>query len=166
MTLTSAGWPRPRVDGWPVPWVSPADNLANMDPARYDACASGAICAVCGGDYPPGARGIALVLLDRAAGSPTPTVGSDLAGGDVLPMDNAVMHHRCVRLALAWCPELKRVLAAGELIAVDVPANSATVEVTDEDAAEGERPRARGLIDGADCRVVDVDELLRGGQPS
>lgn len=142
--LTDNGWPRPRMGGWPIPWVSPAADLSEMDPARYNACASGAVCAVCGDGYPAGADAYALALTDRV--DPL----TDLSDGVLRPMDNAVMHERCLRLALAWCPELARKHAAGALVCVRVPANAAVVEPNED--GDG----VRGVIDGARCEVVPM----------
>lgn len=137
--LTEAGWPRPIVDGWPIPWVSPSESLSDMNKARAAAAASGAICAVCGKDHADGGEAFALV---KAA-----DVLADLAAVDVQPMDNGVMHRACLLLALSKCPALKRLIEADELRIVRVPVNAARVVV------KRGSPKAR--FDGADCELID-----------
>lgn len=149
--LTGQGWPRPRVAGWPVPWVSPAEDLSQMDPARVEACCSGAICAVCGGDFAAEERALALVL----AGDRVLEPGADLAELGIDPMDSAVMHHRCARLALAWCPALKRRVDAGDLVCVEVPAGAGEPVVDDFPS------RIHPRFDGADCAVVAMPPVGR-----
>lgn len=142
--LTVAGWPRPIVDGWPVPWVSPSNALAIMDDARAAACASGAICAVCGGGFGEGETAYAIVRQEGVA--------PDLATVDVQPMDNGVLHRRCLLLAAAKCPALLRLQSEGFLVFVRVPSNAATVVI-----ADGGKPKAR--FDGADCEIIDLEEV-------
>ena len=138
-SLTATGWPRPIVGGWPVPWVSPRDDLSTMDKGREAACASGAICAVCGMGYGEGETAFCLVMK--------PDHPIVLADVEVQPIDNAVMHQRCAQLAVAHCPRLKA-LAAGDLIeVVTVPANMGRVHIGDDAV-----PRPR--FDGAECEIV------------
>src|SRR5690349_14585779 len=117
--LTKAGWPRPVVDGWPIPWVSPSDDLSSMNSARAAACASAAICAVCGEGFDHDEECYALVQSDNAPALETVLVQA---------MDNAFMHRKCVRLALSVCPKLKELHSGGFLQAVKTTANSARVK--------------------------------------
>lgn len=148
--LTEAGWPRPRYDGWPVPWVSPQGELAKMNGGRLDACASGAVCAVCGLGYQLDERAVAFVRVDRAG----ETAPDGWDAGEVLPMDNAVMHARCARLAYSTCPALLQIRTDGLLLPVDVPVNAAAVELVDEDGAT----RVRAVLDAAECRPLPLPE--------
>lgn len=146
MTLTRSGWPRPIVDGWPIPWVSPAENLSAMDDARAAACASGAVCAVCGEGYADDESAFAFV-----SGTAAPV---DIAAINVQPMDNGVLHRRCAQLALSMCPKLKSMHEAGQLQIVAVPINAAVVVIDDG--------KPKGRIDGADCAIIDRETLKKG----
>jgi hypothetical protein len=141
--LTRSGWPRPIVDGLPVPWVSPSDDLGSMDGARSAACASGAICAVCGGDY---AETEDAYVLVKAADQPR-----NMAAVEVHAMDNGILHRRCVLLAMARCPELRRLAVAGVLQVVKTKGNSARIAIRGGEA--------KAVVDGADCEVVDMASL-------
>ena len=48
LTLTDRGWPRPVVNGWPIPWISPAEHLNRIDPERHTETVECALCHVCG----------------------------------------------------------------------------------------------------------------------
>lgn len=117
--LTRAGWPRPMVGGYPIPWVSPPEDLSTMSPARMDACATGAICAVCGGDYEDGEEAFAFVHSVEK-----PEVGPDESLA-VQAMDNAIMHERCARLAMKVCPRLSDSRAKGHLYMIRTRGNVA-----------------------------------------
>lgn len=114
-----------------------------MHPARAAACASGAICAVCGEGYDEGEEAYVLVKASDA-----PALESVL----VQAMDNAFMHRRCVRLALSVCPKLKSLQQAGELQVVKTYANMAEVKVDDD-------RKVVGLMAGEDCDLVAVESL-------
>ena len=153
--LTPAGWPRPRVDGWPIPWVSPPDNLAIMDSARHQAGCTGAVCAVCGEGY-PGPVDAYILINTSETGLPP----EDRSGTELTAMDNAVMHERCVRLALAWCPTLKALVEAGHLVVVRVPANKARPEMAEPDGVTGDGdPYVRAVYSGSDAEIVPLSEL-------
>lgn len=142
--MTEAGWPRPQVDNLPVPWVSPADDLSAMHPARAAACASGAICAVCGLGYDDDDDAYVLVHAMEAP--------EDLSAVDVQAMDNGILHFRCLRLALGRCPKLRSLRDQGALQLVKTKGNSATVVLD-----ENERPVA--YLAGQDCEAVSLDSL-------
>lgn len=141
MPLTSAGWPRPIVDGWPVPWVSPSEELAVMDSGREAAAASGSICAVCGGDYLDDVKAYSVVRK---------SIGVDLSAVEVQPMDNGIMHKRCLQLALAKCPRLRELSAEDSIEVVSVPGNSTRIEIVDG--------KHMARIDGKLCRIVTDQE--------
>lgn len=121
--LTDAGWPRPIVDGWPVPWVSPKHELSRMHDARAAASATGAVCAVCGLGYQDGETAYVLVKADAPPGPDDQAAQA---------MDNAIMHERCARLAVAVCPKLKRLRSDGRLRVLRTVGNRATI-VPDDD---------------------------------
>ncbi|MFF0250771.1 hypothetical protein ACWEU6_12675 [Streptosporangium sandarakinum] len=85
-----AGWPRPRHDGLPVPWVTPVDrervHWELLHGERLRRCQEEWLCQVCGLPLP----GHAYVLAD--------------ADGELTT--SAAMHRRCTVLALAVCPGL------------------------------------------------------------
>ncbi len=155
MHLSDAGWPRPlNGRGYPVPWYNDYDDLKITHKARYRACASGAICPVCGCGYDDNETAYALLSLRQLEGTPlAEALRSDLEwpldGHDVSPMDNSVMHTKCCRLALAKCPHLTMLMAENELFVIQLPANSC--DVVPGDAID---PRPHGIINGADCTVL------------
>ncbi|MEU9835900.1 hypothetical protein AB0D67_30565 [Streptosporangium sp. NPDC048047] len=85
-----AGWPRPRHDGLPVPWVTPVDqgraHWALLHGERLRRCQEEWLCQVCGFPLPEHA----YVLAD--------------ADGELTT--SAAMHRRCTLLALTVCPGL------------------------------------------------------------
>lgn len=81
------------------------------------ACASGAICQVCGLGYQHGDEAFALVKAKTI-----PRARKDF---EVQAMDNGIMHRRCLLLALKHCPELKRLRDKGMLQVVRTKGNSA-----------------------------------------
>lgn len=143
MRLTSAGWPRPVIGGLPIPWVSPPDDLSQTSGARKEACASGAICQVCGLGYDDGEPAFALVHHEgKVPAIETVRVNT---------MDNAVMHLRCIKLALAFCPKLKALRAEGKLQAIRTEGNLATPKWIKGDLT--------AVLDGHDCHHVDLEEF-------
>ncbi len=142
--LTRAGWPRPVINGLPIPWVSPINNLASMSAARAAACASGAICAVCGGDYQDGEAAYVLVRSEGLA--------PDLSTTNIRAMDNGVLHQRCLKLALKRCPELRRLRQASLLHVVRCEGNAADIDISQDD-----KPQA--VLDGSKCQHVPIDSL-------
>lgn len=143
--LTDQGWPRPIVNGLPIPWVSPPEDLSQMNGQRAEACASGAICAVCGLGYQDGEEAYVLVRAEA--------VPADLDGGYVIAMDNAVMHKRCAQLAMGVCPALLRMKDQGLLRIVRTTGNNATPTMR-KDAKDGEK-RLMARFDGCECTVVE-----------
>jgi hypothetical protein len=118
--LTRSGWPRPIVGGWPIPWVSPSDELATMNQARLAAAASSAVCAVCGTDFAADEKAFACVRAE-AAGNPKKH--------GVRPMDSATMHRRCILLATSMCPTLKELREKGLLYLVEVQHGQADIQI-------------------------------------
>lgn len=118
--LTDAGWPRPVIDGWPIPWVSPPEDLSFTDGDRLLAVIAGKLCQVCGLGHQPGDRIIVYVSADNEGTGRD----VDLADQTVFAMDNAILHDRCARLALARCPALREMKRNGALIVLSAPAES------------------------------------------
>lgn len=150
--LTKAGWPRPIVDGWPIPWVSPSEDLSEMHLARSAACASGAICAVCGEGYAEDEEAYALVTGTDAE---RPV---DMSSVEVRAMDNGILHKRCALLAMTACPKLKSMIEEGRLTVVATKGNIARLFIEDDGSI-------KSRIDGADCRVVDRASLFPERSP-
>jgi hypothetical protein len=139
-TLTKTGWPRPIVGGKPIPWVSPADQLSTMNNARAAACASGAVCAVCGeGHLDSELLAYAFILKH--------TITTQMKDGHVFPMDNGVLHARCAKLALKHCPKLRQLQEAGNLAIIATGGNLA-----DPVRKKG---KLEARIDGEYCVVVE-----------
>lgn len=140
--LTESGWPRPRHEGWPVPWISPRDNLSTTDLNRLQACGTGSVCAVCGEGYQEDEK--ALLLVNTPVGPnggrflPGDVIAPDGDGGIITGIDNGVMHVRCARLALAYCPKLRQLLEDDDIVCIEVVAHSATPAFLD--IAEADRP--------------------------
>lgn len=124
--MTPAGWPRPIVDGWPIPWVSPAHTLAAMDVDRLAEAATGKVCAVCGEAHGP-ADPVYIVVN----GPEPPFSANTLAQA----MDSAVMHKRCLQLATGKCPTLLRLIAEGRMLVLEVIAGDAEPHRPDEEIA-------------------------------
>lgn len=124
--LSPAGWPRPRTpDGrFPIPWVTPIGNLGAKDRKRMLRVAGGWVCQVCGLRFAPDEKTYCVVNIGPDEPVRVP-VGDCLPDGlGVHAMDHGLLHDRCLRLALAWCPELKRLREVGELVVCEVPAGS------------------------------------------
>lgn len=151
--LTKTGWPRPIVGGLPIPWISPSDSLAQVNPARSAACASGAVCGVCGEGFEEIEVAWCFVRNE--------TVPDNLSEGWIRPMDNSVMHKRCALLALKWCPKLKQLKADGNLAIIATGGNLCEVSI------EENEEKAYGLIKGKYCVVVEkIDDSLDGWSPA
>jgi hypothetical protein len=103
-----------------------------MNSARLAACASGAVCAVCGEGYSEGEPAFVLVKADE---EPEPLTR------DIRPMDSAVMHERCVRLALRACPKLMELQQDGDLRIARTVGNAAATD-TDDDGRKSPRIEA------------------------
>ncbi len=115
--LTKHGWPRPVVNGWPVPWVSPAHNLAIMDDKRTRKILNKLICQVCGSGHKATDRVFFCVnALDKDKQKPN-ALGDfkEFYQSIIVVMDHGLMHERCVKLAVNVCPMLKKIGDRAEL---------------------------------------------------
>lgn len=138
--LTPAGWPRPRApwkDGamLPVPWIVPPPEWATMDPERGTATVEDRLCQVCGEALDR--AGDAVIFID---GQPRDAetfqevpVGYELGPNPeqwsreqlvLLARDQAILHERCAKLAVGFCPFLSRAKAGGRLFAFVGPVAS------------------------------------------
>lgn len=95
--LTKAGWPRPRVAGKPIPWDAPAIALGKVHPDRSELAHNELLCTVCG--LPHGR--LVWFLIDE---QPPENRDDTLS----VPMSDELLHERCMRLALAHCPTLRK----------------------------------------------------------
>jgi hypothetical protein len=98
-----AGLPRPRIDGRPVPWITPIGpnglpEWRKVDPLRVLACQTDWLCQVCGLELPRRA----WVVLEA---------------GRVVLSDTAV-HRACLSMSWRWCPHVAN--PQHELDAVEV----------------------------------------------
>jgi hypothetical protein len=110
--LTKAGWPRPIVDGWSIPWVSPSNQLAAMDGTRVASIYAENRCQVCGVPHPPGATVFLCVAMVTGMDKPAPMP----AGVVAFAMDHGILHERCARLAVGRCPRLREIRTEGRLV--------------------------------------------------
>lgn len=138
--LTPAGWPRPKAPGpegaqLPVPWIVPPPEWASMDPERGILSVEDRLCQVCGD--PLDRDGEAVIFID---GMPRDAetyvelaigyeVGSDpecwaLDKIVLKARDQAILHDRCAKLAVGFCPFLKRAKEGGRLFAFIGPVAS------------------------------------------
>ena len=110
LTYTDVGWPRPIIGGWPIPWVTPAENLKQTDPDRMTEVVDYALCQVCGLGHNPMSFVYFFVNLEVG---PIP---DSLEDKMVQAMDNAVLHERCMKLATGRCPALRDLIERSKLV--------------------------------------------------
>lgn len=94
------GLPRPRLDGLPVPWITPLSPTGpiwlDIDPALNLRCQAEWRCQICGDPLPR--RAWVILASDRR-----------------VVMDSA-MHGTCLAISVRWCPHLH----GAEIDAVEV----------------------------------------------
>lgn len=110
LTYTDVGWPRPIIGGWPIPWVTPAENLKQTDPDRMAKVVDYALCQICGLAHEPMSFVYFFVNLEIG---PIPDNVEDKI---VQAMDNAVMHEHCMKLAIGRCPALRDLMERDKLV--------------------------------------------------
>lgn len=131
--LTDAGWPRPRVEGWPIPWVAPTHNLSEVNEGRRLAAVGGGICQVCGEGFAYGEEALAFTTTPKRLGKAFTRANLPLEHGEylselfapatvIMVFDGAVMHRRCAKLTATMCPHIRD---RDDLICLRVPANDA-----------------------------------------
>lgn len=147
-TLTPAGWPRPRFNGMPIPWVAPAERLSEVNEGRRTASAGGAICQVCGLGWEMDnldAYGFAVISHeDRRTIQPETSI-EDLVGPGVTVyfLDGAIMHLRCAKITARMCPHVYK---RDDLVMLRVPANDADPQWIDK--------TLRATYSSEDCTYV------------
>jgi hypothetical protein len=115
-----AGWPRPwRLDAksgehLPAPWITVLPEFAKMDPARGGQMVRYRLCQVCGEGH---GDGECIIFLDgglRDAETLTevefprkPDLIPPLADFALRAHDGAMLHERCAKLAVKFCPFLR-----------------------------------------------------------
>lgn len=108
-TLTSAGWPRPIIGRFPIPWVSPAENLGTTDGDRILATKDEALCQVCGVAFEDDEQVVVFVTAETKRSH----ANVDLSKVMCRATDDAVMHPRCAKLAAGRCPKLRSLQEEG-----------------------------------------------------
>jgi hypothetical protein len=112
-TLTEAGWPRPIIGGWPIPWVSPVENLGTTSGERILETKEKALCQVCGVPFEDDMQAVVFVTAESRKSHRQ----VDLAEVLCRAADDAVMHPRCAKLAAGRCPRLRQIQDEGRFIA-------------------------------------------------
>lgn len=119
-----------------------------MDAARKLALLDTRMCQVCGLCHNPG--DVVFVCVDTVVdehGAPT-SRPEDAAS--VVPMDEGLLHERCMRLAVGRCPQLVELRKMSSLLVLRVPVDDVFV-VGDEQHARLDR-----------AEVVDLSVYSRG----
>lgn len=112
-----------------MPWVSPPEDLSQMDAARKLALLDTRACQVCGVCHNPGDTVYLCVSTMVDADGKAVHVPEDTAA--VVPMDEGLMHERCMRLAVGRCPRLVHLREERSLLVLKVPVDD--VYVRDEE---------------------------------
>lgn len=127
--LTEKGWPRPLVgaDKLPVPWVSPPADLSQVIPERMSEVVDYGLCQICGLEPEPNEKVYLFVNLESG---PKPEQMEDKI---VQAMDNAILHERCMRLAIGRCPCLKKLRANKMLVMYSTVYSNVKIFTADDD---------------------------------
>lgn len=150
LTYTDVGWPRPIIGGWPIPWVTPAENLKQTDPDRMTEVVDYALCQVCGLGHNPMSFVYFFVNLEVG---PIP---DDLEDKVVQTMDNAVMHERCMKLATGRCPALLDLIKRGKLVMYRARWKHVYIHEIPDDGDRDEREAFKLCVEGSEveqCRL-------------
>lgn len=129
--LTEPGWPRPKAPGpdgkvLPVPWIVPPPEWASMDPARGRASIEERLCQVCGEGFTEPDEPCVIILdgklRDAETGDeydvPQHSLPAETARRVLMKArDQALLHERCAKLAIGFCPHLARAKAKSRLFA-------------------------------------------------
>lgn len=118
---TPAGLPRPMTeDGrYPIPWNANGEKLGEISASRRRTTTKGTHCQTCGRQFPEGARGV-LFIRDEARQFQTAEHGQKR--GTLIAMDHGLLHLKCAKIALQFCPHLKMLRAQRTLAMFSVPA--------------------------------------------
>lgn len=123
--LSAPGWPRPRrpVDDLPIPWVSPEDQLGNMNQQRHTKAIMETLCQVCG----EGWKSRHEKAWACADGGPLDAAEGVPNSGWAPIIDETLMHPRCGKLAIRRCPHLRARDDALVLFVFEFPVGAAQV---------------------------------------
>jgi hypothetical protein len=160
-TLTTAGWPRPIIDGFPIPWVSPVENLGKTDPDRILETKERSLCQVCGEPFSDSEDELVVVFVDGGPKSQKPLGSVDLEKVLCRAMDDAVMHLRCAKLAAGRCPCLRRLREEKRFMALVGSVSEVKEYDTDEEERDPERRATFTFLalDGSAATEFDVGAL-------
>jgi hypothetical protein len=153
-TLTDAGYPRPIIEGYPIPWVSPAENLGTTNGDRILATKEQGLCQVCGLAFASEEEVVVFVTAETKESH----ASVDLSTALCRATDDAVMHPRCAKLAAGRCPKLQEVQEEGRFSAYQGPVEA----VQEYDAPEEEHDPARRAtytfvaLKGSAARSIDI----------
>lgn len=129
------------MNGWPVPWVSPKHDLAQMDPDRVAEIKADLLCQVCGQGHKPDDT-VYLVCNGAIEGT---SLDADMKTKVVLSMDQSILHKHCCQMSIALCPRLKKIKAEGALIIVSALHKDISVwEADNKDDPDGEQVGVEG----------------------
>jgi hypothetical protein len=153
-TLTQAGWPRPIIDGFPIPWVSPAEALGITNGDRILATKADRLCQVCGGPL----DSESVVFVDGGRKSKRRHADVDFTEVLCRAMDDAVMHPRCARLAAGRCPRLRQLQREERFMAYIGPTSKIGEYDADESEHDPERPQTLTFmaLEGTAARIFDL----------
>lgn len=161
LTWTDRGWPRPIINGWPIPWVSPAEELKRTDPDRMSEVVEWAKCQVCGLSHKPWE--IVYFLVNRDITGETP---SNLEGKVIQAMDQAVMHERCMKLATGRCPVLCNLRGREALVLYAAYWRDVKIyDVPEEHRAEEDSSQILGVDGKKAWRAAFPEELSATARP-
>lgn len=155
-TLTEAGWPRPIIGGFPIPWVSPAEDLGITNGDRMLTMKADGLCQVCG--EPLDKASESVVFVDGGRKSRRRHADTDFAEVLCRAMDDAVMHPRCARLAAGRCPRLRRLQHEERFMAYIGPTSKIDEYDADESEHDPERPQTFTFmaLEGTAARIFDL----------
>lgn len=160
--LTDKGWPRPwhthAPDGerYPTPWVTVLPNFATIHPGRREDIVADRLCQICGEAHKPGSTVVVFQvgrLRDKRNGAEL-ILDADTDLSTILHVvgipvrDAALLHDRCARLAVKFCPSLRQMAATQSLGAFYGPIEGVTVIDEGDETSDGE-PVDLLILDGS-----------------
>lgn len=153
--MTDRGWPRPRnAQGLPVPWVSPSNDLAKLEPSRRWAAILGRLCQVCGEGHEDHHQVICLINQKPP---------KNLKGKVGMAQSDAMLHERCAKLSLGRCPGLGGLLTGDELYVVAIHARHLYLTPDDQTSTEGDGGTPRIAFDVENAQAIVNANVYRGG---
>lgn len=136
--LAPAGWPRPwrrdykSGERLPAPWITVLPEFAKMDPTRGGQMVRYRLCQVCGEGHEEGTDVVIFLdgglrdwqTLKEVEFPATPEDPPPLGDFILKAHDGAMLHERCAKLAVGFCPFLKRAQAGNRLFAFAGPVSA------------------------------------------